>query len=69
MDFYPRPAIIRKLCPRGGMEKSASTYQLSDHLPLSVQINTDNDADQLRQLIQARKWLSYQSVLGRVHTN
>jgi endonuclease/exonuclease/phosphatase family metal-dependent hydrolase len=38
-----------------GLSKEAFTHQLSDHLPLWVQINTDNDAFQLDQVIKARK--------------
>jgi len=32
--------------------KAEFTYQLSDHLPLWVQINTDTDDQKLEQLIQ-----------------
>lgn len=42
-----------KLFP--GMSKADVTYQLSDHLPLWVQINTDNDGHQLDQIIQAKR--------------
>jgi hypothetical protein len=34
------------------MDEDKFTYQMSDHLPLWIQINTDNDAQQLRQIIQ-----------------
>ena len=34
------------------LTKSEFTYQLSDHLPLWVQINTDTDEQKLEQLIQ-----------------
>ena len=37
-----------------GLSKDKYTYQMSDHLPLWVQINTDNDAYQLDQLIRAK---------------
>lgn len=35
--------------------KDAFTYELSDHLPLWVQINTDNDGHQLDQIIKVKK--------------
>lgn len=38
-----------------GISKDDFTYQMSDHLPLWVQINTDNDGHQLDQLIRAKK--------------
>jgi len=34
------------------LTKAEFTYQLSDHLPLWVQINTDTDDQKLEQLIQ-----------------
>lgn len=51
LDFYT--GGIGELFP--GMEKTAFTYQMSDHLPLWVQIDTDNDGYQLDQLIRAKK--------------
>lgn len=50
LDFYN--GGIAKLLP--GMSKDDFTYQLSDHLPLWVQINTDHDGRQLDQIIQAK---------------
>jgi endonuclease/exonuclease/phosphatase family metal-dependent hydrolase len=38
-----------------GLSKEEFTYQLSDHLPLWTQINTDNDSAQLDQIIRAKK--------------
>lgn len=35
-----------------GMEKQAFTYQMSDHLPLWIQINTDIEGNRLDQIIQ-----------------
>lgn len=43
---------IKDLYPGSGMTRDEFTYQMSDHLPLWIQINTDNDADQLKQIIQ-----------------
>ena len=51
VDFYGGGKAIKELFPKG-MDEDKFTYQMSDHLPLWIQINTDNDAQQLRQIIQ-----------------
>jgi len=51
LDFYIDDAHIRELFP-GRMTKTKFTYQMSDHLPLWMQINTDMDGFKLQQLIQ-----------------
>lgn len=51
LDFYT--GGISTLFP--GMSKDDFTFQMSDHLPLWVQINTDNDDHQLDQIIRAKK--------------
>ncbi len=38
-----------------GLEKSKFTFQMSDHLPLWMQINTDIDGEKLDQIIRAGK--------------
>jgi endonuclease/exonuclease/phosphatase family metal-dependent hydrolase len=38
-----------------GMSKNDFTYQMSDHLPVWVQINTDDDGFKLDQLIRAKR--------------
>lgn len=48
LDFYQNS--INPLFP--GMTKDAFTYQMSDHLPLWIQINTDLDGHKLDQIIQ-----------------
>ena len=48
LDFYMND--IEPLFP--GMNKNDFTYQLSDHLPLWIQINTDIDGQVLDQIIQ-----------------
>lgn len=48
LDFYQ--GDHRKLFPN--LTKTEFTYQISDHLPLWIQINTDTDEHQLQQLIQ-----------------
>ena len=50
LDFYIDEAHIKQLFP-GGMTKEKFTFQLSDHLPLWMQINTDIDGQQLEQII------------------
>jgi hypothetical protein len=48
VDFYSKD--IEPLFP--GMEKTKFTYQMSDHLPLWMQINIDIAGQQLEQLIR-----------------
>ncbi len=49
LDFYRDDH--RSLFPGRSMSKSAFTYQLSDHLPLWVQLDTDIDDERLDQII------------------
>jgi endonuclease/exonuclease/phosphatase family metal-dependent hydrolase len=51
LDFYIEEARIKQLFP-GGMTREKFTYQISDHLPLWMQINTDIDGRKLDQIIQ-----------------
>jgi hypothetical protein len=51
LDFYLDEAHIKELFP-AGMTKEKFTYQLSDHLPLWIQINTDIEGQKLEQIIQ-----------------
>jgi endonuclease/exonuclease/phosphatase family metal-dependent hydrolase len=51
LDFYGDDAHIKQLFPEG-MTKEKFTYQLSDHLPLWMQINTDIEGQKLEQIIQ-----------------
>lgn len=56
LDFFTDGvAGIKKLFPGENLTKSKFTYQLSDHLPLWVQLNTDNDDQQLDQIIKGIK--------------
>jgi hypothetical protein len=50
LDFYQGDS--EPLFP--GLTKAKFTYQLSDHLPLWMQMNTDIDGVQLDQIIRAR---------------
>ncbi|MBS1703786.1 MAG: endonuclease/exonuclease/phosphatase family protein [Armatimonadetes bacterium] len=51
LDFYVDEAHIPELFP-GGMSKLDFTFQMSDHLPLWIQVNTDVDGFKLEQIIQ-----------------
>lgn len=51
LDFYLDEARIKQLFP-GGMTREKFTYQLSDHLPLWMQINTDIEGQRLEQIVQ-----------------
>lgn len=51
LDFYGNEGGIKELFP-AGMTKEKFTYQLSDHLPLWLQINTDIEGQKLEQIIQ-----------------
>lgn len=51
LDFFIDEAHIDELFPEG-MSKQDFTYQLSDHLPLWVQINTDIEGFRLERICQ-----------------
>jgi hypothetical protein len=51
LDFYVDDSGIKDLFP-GDMTKTEFTFQMSDHLPLWIQINTDIDGQQLQQIVQ-----------------
>jgi hypothetical protein len=51
LDFFVDEARIKELSP-AGMTREKFTYQLSDHLPLWMQINTDIEGQKLEQIIQ-----------------
>ncbi len=51
LDFYVDENGIKDLFP-GGMTKTEFTFQMSDHLPLWMQINTDIEGQQLQQIVQ-----------------
>lgn len=52
LDFYIDAAHIKELFP-GKMTPAQYTYQMSDHLPLWMQVNTDISGQILQQLIQS----------------
>ncbi|MBK7383369.1 MAG: endonuclease/exonuclease/phosphatase family protein [Flavobacteriales bacterium] len=51
LDFFIDTAHIKELFP-DGLTKEAFTYQLSDHLPLWTQLNTDVSGQRLEQIVQ-----------------
>ena len=50
IDFYT--GGIDKLYPGRKLSKKAFTFQMSDHLPLWIQIDTDTDTEQLDQILK-----------------
>ncbi len=51
VDFYIDDAHIKKLFP-AGLTKEKFTFQLSDHLPLWLQIKTDIEGFKFDEIIQ-----------------
>jgi hypothetical protein len=51
LDFFVDEAHIKELFP-GKMTKDEFTYQMSDHLPLWLQINTNITGNKLEQIIR-----------------
>ncbi len=51
LDFYGSEAGIKALFP-AGLTKAKFTYQLSDHLQLWLQLNTDIEGRRLDKIIQ-----------------
>lgn len=52
LDFHGTDAFIKKLFPKQNYTRDQFTYQLSDHFPVWVQINTDIEGQRLNQIIQ-----------------
>jgi len=55
LDFFVSDASIEKLFPGKNYTREKFTYQMSDHLPIWVQIKTDIDGARLHQIIQDAK--------------
>ncbi len=51
LDFHVEDSRMNELFPKG-ITKAKYTRELSDHLPLWVQIRTDDDRARLEQRIQ-----------------
>jgi hypothetical protein len=55
LDFYGSDAAIKELFPTSGYTRTQFTFQLSDHFPVWVQIDTDIDGQRLTQIVQDAK--------------
>ena len=55
LDFYGSDAGIKELFPAAGYSRTQFTFQLSDHFPVWVQIDTDIDGQRLSQIVQDAK--------------
>ena len=53
LDFYT--GGIKKLYPKSNLDKHAFTFELSDHLPLWVQLDVDVANERLEQIIREKK--------------
>jgi len=53
LDFYE--GGIDRLYPREKLSKHDFTFELSDHLPLWIQIDTDTDAEKIDQILATKK--------------
>lgn len=51
LDFFIDSDHIKELFPEG-LTKTQFTFQMSDHLPLWMQVNTDIDGEKLNQIIR-----------------
>lgn len=52
LDFFIDDAHIAELFPEENLTRTKFTYQLSDHLPIWVQMKVDIDGFRLNQLVQ-----------------
>jgi endonuclease/exonuclease/phosphatase family metal-dependent hydrolase len=55
VDFFIDDAHIEELFPGAGYTRAKFTYQLSDHLPLWIQMRTDIEGYRLNQIIKNAK--------------
>ncbi len=55
VDFFGKGAAIDELFPGAGYDRLKFSFQLSDHLPLWIQINTAIDGERLDQIVQYGK--------------
>jgi endonuclease/exonuclease/phosphatase family metal-dependent hydrolase len=55
VDFFIDEAHIEELFPGKGLTKEKFTYQMSDHLPIWIQVKTDIEEFRLDQIIQQDK--------------
>ena len=52
LNFYPDTGIIKKLFPKENLARDKFSFQLSDHLPVWIQMKTDIDGHRLDQIVQ-----------------
>ncbi len=52
LDFFINNASINALFPGKNYSREKFTYQMSDHLPIWIQVNTDIDGYRLDQIVQ-----------------
>ena len=56
LDFFVSDAAIKELFPKQAYTRDQFSFQLSDHFPVWVQIDTNIDGERLNQIVQdARK--------------
>jgi hypothetical protein len=51
LDFFQSDAHIEELFPGQGLSRQQFSYELSDHLPLWVQIKTDIDGERFTKIV------------------
>lgn len=52
LNFFPNEGIIEKLFPGKNYNRQKFSFQLSDHLPVWIQVDTDIDGFRLDQIVQ-----------------
>jgi hypothetical protein len=55
LDFFGSDAAIKDLFPDKNYTRVQFSFQLSDHFPVWVQVNTDIDGERLTQIVQESK--------------
>jgi hypothetical protein len=55
VDFFGSDAHIKDLFPDGNLTREKFSFQISDHLPVWVQIKTDIDGERFDQIVQDSK--------------
>lgn len=55
LDFFKNAQQIEKLFPGKGYDRTKFSFQISDHLPVWVQVKTDIDGFRLQQIVQGNR--------------
>lgn len=55
LDYYLKESAIKDLYVQNPPEKTAFTFEMSDHLPIWVQLDVDTDAERLDNIISRAK--------------